>query len=159
MMPQGALSEAVCWDILQEQLFHSRIGLNERMRDIFNIIVQRYCTTSSSVANNSVRLLSRGNVTKDRPKTASKGRPTAETVGIMRYMLDYATHLHNYPVPSQPNLAVFVSAKNDLYINRCGGDVRQLWPGMISRQGTSAIFVSTMHPLVTGYIFLMYMSH
>ena len=100
------------------------------MRNIFNIIIQRYCPTSSTIADNSIRLLSKGDVTKDRPKATSRVRPTAETVGIMRYMLDYATHLHNYPMPHQPSLAVFVSAKNDLYINKCGGDVRQLWPGI-----------------------------
>ncbi len=58
--------------------------------------------------------------------------PRHETVDIMRSVLDFATHLRNYPVPLAPELAVFVAAKEDLYIPRQHvQDVRSIWPGKV----------------------------
>ena len=57
--------------------------------------------------------------------------PKAETVNMMRWMFDYATHLQSYPCPIAPELAIFLTAKWDMYIPRHNvTDIRDLWPGI-----------------------------
>lgn len=63
-------------------------------------------------------------------KREKKFLPKAETVQMMQYVLDYSTHFNNYPRPVAPELATFLTAKEDLYIPRDNvADVRDLWPG------------------------------
>ena len=53
-----------------------------------------------------------------------------ETVTTLAAVLDLATHLHNYPLPSNPALAKFVVAKDDLYIPRQHiTSMPDTWPG------------------------------
>lgn len=58
--------------------------------------------------------------------------PQRETVDVARSVLDFATHLRNYPTPLAPELATFVVAKEDLYVPRhCVQDIRSLWAGKL----------------------------
>lgn len=54
-----------------------------------------------------------------------------KTVDTLRAVLDFSTHLYNYPVPLDTQLARFLVAKQDLYIPRHHiSDVQSMWPGM-----------------------------
>lgn len=63
-------------------------------------------------------------------RAARKFSPSPETLVAMRQVLDLATHLCYYPAPIDTGSAIFVAAKDDLYIPRQSvTDVRHLWPG------------------------------
>ena len=156
---QGVLSGAVCWDVLEEQLFYSKIGYDERRREVFRQVVEKHhgynhsetltapvegakeAYTGPSYSNSTLWQMSAGSNTLRRPQNVSpvlkrkrgKFSPHEETVGMMRTALDQATHLRNYPVPLDPELAIYVAAKDDLYIPRRNvTDVRSIWPGKVA---------------------------
>lgn len=53
-----------------------------------------------------------------------------EAVEVMRCVLDVGTHLGHFPTPLSPEMAIFIAAKNDLYVPRKNiTDVRSTWPG------------------------------
>lgn len=129
---KGLLSNAVCWDVLEEQLFYSRIGRDERRRELFQYITERHHSEEhfkiisgeqcSGEINNLTKVSNR--------KRRRKYTPQQETVSTLRTILDAATHLATYPPPLVPQLAVFVAAKDDVYVPRQNvTDVRSVWPG------------------------------
>lgn len=129
---EGLLSNAVCWDVLEEQLFYSRIGRDERRRELFQYITERHHSEEhfkiisgeqySGEINNLTKVSNR--------KRRRKYTPQQETVSTLRTILDAATHLATFPSPLVPQLAVFVAAKDDVYVPRQNvTDVRSVWPG------------------------------
>lgn len=129
------------WNVLEEQLFNAKIGHNKRMKEIFDFVVdvqgKRYVsgildaekTTYSSMEENDFANL-RMKIKNDRTKQKEIFQPQTETVKMLRWMLDFTTHLNSYPQPLSPDLARIVIAKDDMYIPRHGvSDVRDLWPG------------------------------
>ena len=138
---QGALSSAVCWNVLEEQLFLTKIGHNARMKEIFDFVREKQKELSESTRAKPARDGHPPSVFADATKLKVKVKniktnkrqvfqPKTETVQMLRWMLDYTTHLNCYPCPISPELALFVIAKDDMYIPRNGvPDVRDLWPG------------------------------
>ena len=150
------LSRAVAWDVLEEQLFYSRIGYDEGRRRVFQRILENkdnrmslqgellsepdpglsysvFCSApdsdSSVETNNQTEVKSFPYVKKKKKKFS----PHHDTVSMMRSILDEATHLGNFPAPLAPDLGIFVAAKDDLYVPRQNvTDVRSLWPGKAS---------------------------
>ena len=61
-----------------------------------------------------------------------------ETVSTLKAVLDLSTHLCNYPLPLQTNLASFVVAKRDLYIPRHNiTNIETVWPGKYTSRASS----------------------
>ncbi len=59
-----------------------------------------------------------------------KSEAHRETVSLMQAVLNSATHFSNFSPPVAPELALFIAAKDDLYIPRHNvTDVQSLWPG------------------------------
>lgn len=60
----------------------------------------------------------------------SQTTPRPVTLQIMKHVLDYSTHFHNYPKPISPELVTFLPAKDDLYMpHQMVEDFREIWPG------------------------------
>ena len=56
--------------------------------------------------------------------------PRPESIQIMKHVMDFSTHFHNYPRPLAPELVTFITAKDDLYMpHKAVEDFRTLWPG------------------------------
>ena len=115
---QGVLKSAVCWDVLQLELHHSKLGLS----NICHILQEHDEGHGTKEYNNC-----------DTFKTAS-GRAGATCYGeAMKWMtivLDYWTHLRHYSIPTDPRRTVFITAKHDRYVPReWAEDVRTIWPG------------------------------
>lgn len=142
------LSDAVCWDTLEEQLFYSKIGHDEQRRELFKSVVEKpsqeattrehlYTGTNTYSDGRGVKSVTSsekdgGKVYKPaiskHKRNQFKSHP--ETVATMNSILDFATHLNNFPTPLAPDLAVFLAAKNDCYVPRQNvTDVRSIWPG------------------------------
>ncbi len=133
---QGILSESVCWGVLEEQLLHSKQGGNERLHNIFKIAAERqingkYGDPIQSCDQDSGSLFpSHPTILPVRP-SIYKSEAHKETVSLMLAVLNSATHFSNFAQPVDPELALFVAAKDDLYIPRHNvSDVRTLWPGL-----------------------------
>ena len=59
-----------------------------------------------------------------------KSEAHRETISLMQAVLNSATHFSNFSPPVAPELALFIVAKDDLYIPRHNvTDVQSLWPG------------------------------
>ena len=70
---------------------------------------------------------------RNRTSKSKKSLLYWETVEVMRCVLDVGTHLGHFPAPLSPEMAIFIAAKDDLYVPRKNiTDVRSVWPG----QGT-----------------------
>ncbi|XP_043190201.1 protein ABHD18-like isoform X2 [Amphibalanus amphitrite] len=79
---------------------------------------------------------------------ASSSRPATmmEAYNFMRGIMDECTHLANFPVPVDPELALIVQARDDAYIPREGlTSLTELWPGSKVR------FIDTGH--IGAYLF------
>ncbi len=108
------------------------------MKEIFNFIesVQTNTKQSQSVLNKEASSLEdvtsklRVKLKNRRTKKRETFQPNIETVQMLRWLLDYTTHLNSYPCPISPELAHFIVAKEDAYVPRNGvSDVQDLWPG------------------------------
>ena len=168
---QGILSKAVCWDVLEEQLFVSKVGGDEKRRGIFQEILQLHRENSTSEKHGSPAdyMTSQKSLFKGEPLSSagfhtnswelgkneshspepqtnllnrtwplhrnrtSKSKKSLlhwETVEVMRCVLDVGTHLSYFPTPLSPETAIFIAAKDDLYVPRKHiTDVRSTWPG------------------------------
>ena len=171
---QGILSRAVCWDVLEEQLFRGKVGGDEKWRKIFQTILTldrendrdeqlhtpNYVTTQKSLlgdvlssasfhtdsqelckdkylseAASSDSLSNAWPVHRNKTSGSSGSRLYWETVEMMRCVLDVGTHLSRFPSPLSPQNAIFIAAKDDLYVPRKHmTDVRSVWPGEFSIQ-------------------------
>lgn len=146
------LSNAVCWDVLEEQLFYSKIGHDERRQELLKYTVERDNwevaaaageeSHSSVPSDGMMNTQSSTLLEQDRKKFRIGSRKAVsthgqkqsklrlETVATLKSILDFSTHLSNYPVPLAPELAVFLAAKGDCYVPRQNvTDVRTIWPG------------------------------
>ena len=118
---QGALTSSVSWDVLEQQLFNCKIGQDEKRRELFNSIVEQEQIFPSDGPRAS--LLKREE--KEKLSVTSE-----ESIAMMRCLMDDSSHLRKYPTPLAPELALFLAAKEDMYIPRENiADVRHLWPG------------------------------
>ena len=112
------MSSSVCWDVLEKQLFHCKLGQDERRRVLFDRIAQQDTSPGPHIKL-------RGGGGRERVSVSRE-----EAVRMMQQVLDGSTHLKNFPVPSSTELAVFLAAKEDHYVPRANiADVRQLWQG------------------------------
>lgn len=142
------LSDAVCWDTLEEQLFYSKIGHDEQRRELFKSVVEKHSQeattrehlyTGTNTHSDGRGVKSATPSEKDGGKVHKRAiskhkwkqfKSHPETVATMNSILDFATHLSNFPTPLAPDLAVFLAAKNDCYVPRQNvTDVRSIWPG------------------------------
>lgn len=168
---QGILSRAVCWDILEEQLFTSKVGRDEKRRELFQTILhldrenahqERLYSPSyvkqpflgedalnrasfhthswelskqdeHQLSETRLNLLSRAwPVHRNRTNRSRASRLYWEAVEVMRCVLDVGTHLTRFPTPLAPQNAIFIAAKDDLYVPRKHiTDVRSAWPGKL----------------------------
>ncbi|XP_065884856.1 protein ABHD18-like isoform X3 [Dysidea avara] len=113
---RGVLKDAVCWDVLQNELLHSKLGQSK----IYQILQEEIITCDS---------LNTGftDATSDFEQSSNH---FGEAMRYMKIVLDYWTHLKYYSIPVDPTLTVFVTAKEDKYVPReWAEDVRQIWPG------------------------------
>ena len=56
--------------------------------------------------------------------------PRPESIQIMKHVMDFSTHFHNYPRPLAPEPITFITAKDDLYMpHKAVEDFRTLWLG------------------------------
>ena len=154
------------WDVLEEQLFASKVGGDEKRREIFQTILrlkrddvvnERLNVQSSVGSSNPLfggdSMTSAGfhtdswtldkELSERRSSLLRRAWPTYryrknrsgrslywETVEIMRCVLDVGTHLSWFPTPLAPDNAIFIAARDDLYIPRKHvTDVRNIWPG------------------------------
>lgn len=172
---QGILSRAVCWEVLEEQLFTSKVGGDEKRRELFQTILhldrenaheerlyspsyvatQKHPLLGEDALNRAsfhthswqldkqeerhlsetrLNFLSRAwPIHKNRTNRSSGSRLYWETVEVMRCVLDVGTHLTRFPTPLAPQNAIFIAAKDDLYVPRKHiADVRSAWPGKIN---------------------------
>ena len=143
------LSNAVCWDVLEEQLFYSKIGHDERRQELLKYTVEKHdwevttgeeshtsahgdgiVDSQSSTPLERVRQKFHTGSKKDISTRRKQSKLRSETVATLKSILDFSTHLSNFPVPLAPELAVFLAAKGDCYIPRQNvSDVRTIWPG------------------------------
>ena len=144
------MSNAVCWDVLEEQLFYSKIGHDERRRELLKYAAEKHdwevtageeshtsahgdrmVDSQSSMPLEQVRQkFHTGSETDISTHGRKQSKLRSETVATLNSILDFSTHLSNFPVPLAPELAVFLAAKGDYYIPRQNvSDVRTIWPG------------------------------
>ena len=140
-LSQGAFKDAVCWSILETELIDCKLGKDERKRRVFDIIAHHYGHSDmSSLVSTSDKFVNNEEVSKGQrlwlktPKVKLKDLkplPKPHTLQMMRYVMDYSTHFHNYPVPVAPEYITFLLAKNDLYVplSNTVPDARDLWSG------------------------------
>ena len=162
----------MCWDVLEEQLFTSKVGGDEKRRELFQTILHLdresvheerlhspgYVATQTQpllgedalnrasfhthswqldvkeeyrLSETRQNFLSRAwPVHRNRTDRSSGSRLYWETVEVMRCVLDVGTHLMRFPTPLAPQNAIFIAAKDDLYVPRKHiTDVRSAWPG------------------------------
>ena len=154
------LSNVVCWDVLEEQLFYSKIGHDERRRELLKEkhiwevtratgeeshssapsdgMMNPQFSTQLEQDRKKFRIGSKKAVSTHRQK---QSKLRSETVAMLKSILDFSTHLSNFPVPLAPELAVFLAAKGDCYVPRQNvTDVRTIWPGsyVFTLQGLSS---------------------
>ena len=121
LVVQGALTSSVSWDVLDQQLFNCKIGQDEQRRKLFNCIVERERNFPSDGPRASL-------LKREEKETLSVTRE--ESIALMRCLMDDFSHLRKFPTPLAPELALFLAAKEDMYIPRENiADVRHLWPG------------------------------
>ena len=146
------LSNAVCWDVLEEQLFYSKIGHDERRRELLKYTAEKHDWEVTAATRDESHTSAHGDRMVDSQSStpleqvrqkfntgskkdiSTRGRKQSklrsETVATLNSILDFSTHLSNFPVPLAPELAVFLAAKGDCYIPRQNvSDVRTIWPG------------------------------
>ena len=59
-----------------------------------------------------------------------KKGPRPETLQLLKHVMDFSTHFHNYPKPIAPELLTFLPANDDLYMpHHTVEDMREVWPG------------------------------
>ena len=162
----------MCWDVLEEQLFASKVGRDEKRREIFQTILHLDGESGSTERQPSAGFVASQNplfggeslgsasfhtgsfkldkednkLSEIRSNLLSRAWPAHrnktdrskrsllywETAEIMRCVLDVGTHLSRFPSPITPQNAIFIAAKDDLYIPRKHiTDVRSAWPGLI----------------------------
>ena len=174
LISKGILSRAVCWDVLEEQLFTSKVGGDEKRRELFQTILhldrenahqERLYSPSyvkqpllgedalnrasfhthswefdkhkeHHLSETRLNFLNRSwPVHRYRTNRSRVSRLYLETVEVMRCVLDVGTHLTRFPTPLAPQNAIFIAAKDDLYVPRKHiTDVRSAWPGKHSSQ-------------------------
>ena len=130
---QGTLSSSVCWDVLEQQLFYSKLGHDVSRRKLFEEVSQRYREIDPSSLD--IRTMDKSLLmsTQHRAKDSKRRRneeggspqrtgqeeqsspPRPETVRMLRWVLDNATHFNNYPVPLCPELVLFLAADGDTH--------------------------------------------
>lgn len=152
---KGVLSSAVCWEVLERQLSSDDDG---GLRELFHgVVCETTGKTSTHTLHQRDHGDELCHVVKGGPdlallsppppsslpppsllpppsppesKQSKKFIPAASTVLTMEALLDYSTHLRYFPVPLAPDLAMFLVAKDDLYVPRDNiTDVRIIWPG------------------------------
>ena len=97
------------------------------MKDILNFI--RETQSNKNLSPDIPRPIIK--IKNQQTKKRETFQPNTETVQMLRWLLDYTTHLNSYPCPLSPELALFVVAKDDMYVPRNGvTNVQDLWPGM-----------------------------
>jgi hypothetical protein len=137
---EGAFKTAVCWDKLESEIFNCKLGKDERRRKVFDKVVQRYGHSDLlSLLNTYNTDKEEGTVVKGqrswigRSKAKSMDTPSCPrpaTLQIMKHVMDYSTHFHNYPRPVDPQHITFLLAKDDLYVPRSNAsDASEIWPG------------------------------
>lgn len=154
------MSNVICWDVLEEQLFYSKIGHDERRRELLKEkhiwevtgatgeeshssapsdgMMNPQSSTQLEQDGKKFRISSKKAVSTHRQK---QSKLRSETVATLKSILDFSTHLSNFPVPLAPELAVFLAAKGDCYVPRQNvTDVRTIWPGsyVFTLQGLSS---------------------
>ncbi len=160
--------------MLEEQLFTSKVGRDEKRRELFQTILhldresaheERLYSPSYTAAQKQpllgedsvnrasfhthsrqldkpekhhlsetrVNFLSRAwPIHRNRTNRSSRSHLYWETVEVMRCVLDVGTHLTQFPTPLAPQNAIFIAAKDDLYVPRKHiTDVRSAWPGRL----------------------------
>ena len=155
--------------MLEEQLFESKVGGDERRREVFQTVLhldrdiggEERQQTAGYVTSNKQPLCDNLNsasfhtdswehdkenrhLSEARSNLLSRAWPAHrnqtskskesllywETVEMMRCVLDVGTHLSRFPAPLSPHSAIFIAAKDDLYVPRKHiTDVRSAWPG------------------------------
>ena len=107
--------------MLEKQLFNCKIGQDEQRRELFNNIVEQERMFPSDGPRASL-------LKREEKEKLSVSRE--ESIAMMRCLMDYCSHLRKFPTPLAPELALFLAAKEDMYIPRENiADVRHLWPG------------------------------
>ena len=143
-LSQGMLAQAVSWDVLEEQLFRSKIGYDKDRWKVFCEMLELHKEKKLSNKNVPSMFDSESfhhghsevvedTLSKNRQKLRKKRKEKSlheDTVSMLQAVLDTATHLSTFSRPLAPELAVFLAAKEDLYIPRQNiTDVRSSWPG------------------------------
>lgn len=133
---QGILSESVCWDILEDQLYQAK-GKDDKLMNIFQVAAEKQISgrygdilesCNQSYDNNGL-FSHHPTIVPVQPRVY-RSEAHRETVSLMQAVLNAATHFNSFPQPDSPELAQFIAAKDDLYIPRHNVlDVRELWPG------------------------------
>lgn len=110
------LKSVVCWDVLQLELHHGKLGSSK----IRQILKEHDDGTREYV---NCDILKAGS---EKAGTTSYG----EAMKWMTIVLDHWTHLKHFSIPSDPRRTVFVTAKQDKFVPReWVEDVRIIWPG------------------------------
>jgi len=113
------LKEAVCWDVLQNELLHSKLGQSK----ICQILQEHGKESFHDTLNTELTGI---------PDFKSPSSRYGEAMQCMKIVLDYWTHLKHYSIPVDPIMTVFVTAKEDKYVPReYAEDVREIWPGKL----------------------------
>ena len=157
--------------MLEEQLFTSKLGGDERRREVFQTILHldhdiadgerqplpSYVTSTKHTFSDALNSASfhtdsqehdkeHSHLSEARTNLLNRSWPAHrnqtsrskesllhwETVEMLRCVLDIGTHLSRFPTPLSPQNAIFIAAKDDLYVPRKHiTDVRSAWPGQL----------------------------
>ncbi len=145
--------------MLEEQLVQARSSSDKTRKDIFDFAIAQQSILKEkegSSSFNSTRsgvLMMEGSSEEDggggyktrrtlstdcchsliSTKKSRESSPVHwDTVSTLRAVLDLSTHLYNYPVPLNTNLAEFVVGNNDLYIpQQHVASMQNIWPGRL----------------------------
>lgn len=146
------LSGAVCWDVLEDQLAHSRSTSDTARNYIFDFALEQAAMNNSPPPppphpkEGSLLMASSGGVDGqerrdhyyswvDTKRGREKSQLHWETMSTLRAVLDLSTHLSNYPVPLDTGLAHYVVAKDDLYVPRQHiANMKEVWPGVCAHR-------------------------
>ncbi|RWS23122.1 C4orf29-like protein [Leptotrombidium deliense] len=145
---QGVLSNSISWDVLQNHYNSFSPELCEEIKLMLNSPENNHFFDAGRRFVKNFPLNS-NNVLEDEYISKAKFRVKKDALNFMRGIMDECTHLGNFSVPVDPELAIIVTAMNDGYVPREGLiPLTTIWKGSSQRilqTGHIAAILFNMH--------------
>ncbi|XP_019858600.1 PREDICTED: protein ABHD18-like [Amphimedon queenslandica] len=147
---EGTFKSSVCWEPLEKEILSCLLGNDERRLNIFNLILSHYSQPDLRTITEQYRSKESKKEERESTKDDKKNKlgsilkypfqnksaqerkkePRPEALQLLKHVMDFSTHFHNYPKPIAPELLTFLPANDDLYMpHHTVEDMREVWPG------------------------------